>query len=133
MRIANSIRLVAFITVAAAVLAMIGCHSYAPNAGHEIVLIKKPILFGHGGVDPAAVKTGRTYAAISTDGIDVNMQPQKFDVELPDTMTKDGVPITFHAIMVLKVTDSVTLIKTFGPNWYGNNLEEPFRTMIRQA
>jgi regulator of protease activity HflC (stomatin/prohibitin superfamily) len=133
MRIANSTRWVAFIAITAAVLGIVGCHSYAPNAGHEIVLIKKPIFFGHGGVDPNAVKTGRAYAAISTDGIDVNMQPQKFDVELPDTMTKDGVPITFHAIMVLKVTDSVTLIRSFGPDWYSNNLEEPFRTMIRQA
>jgi regulator of protease activity HflC (stomatin/prohibitin superfamily) len=112
---------------------IIGCHSYAPNAGHEIVLVKKPIFFGHGGVDPNPVKTGRTYAAISTDGVDVNMQPHKYDVNLPDTMTKDGVPIEFHAIMVLKVTDSVALIRSFGPDWYSNNLEEPFRTMVRQA
>jgi regulator of protease activity HflC (stomatin/prohibitin superfamily) len=112
---------------------IVGCHSYAPNAGHEIVLVKKPIFFGHGGVDPDPVKTGRTYAAISTDGVDVNMQPQKYETELPDTMTRDGVPITFHAIMVLKVTDSVVLIKTFGPEWYANNLEEPFKTMVRQA
>jgi regulator of protease activity HflC (stomatin/prohibitin superfamily) len=112
---------------------IVGCHSYAPNAGHEIVLVKKPIFFGHGGVDPDPVKTGRTYAAISTDGVDVNMQPQKYETELPDTMTRDGVPITFHAIMVLQVTDSVVLIKTFGPEWYANNLEEPFKTMVRQA
>jgi regulator of protease activity HflC (stomatin/prohibitin superfamily) len=35
--------------------------------------------------------------------------------------------------MVLQVTDSVDLIRNFGPNWYGNNLEEPFKTMVRQA
>ena len=124
------------ILIAAALTGMgliIGCHSYAPNAGHEIVLVKKPIFFGHGGVDPSPVKTGRTYAAISTDGVDVNMQPHKYDVNLPDTMTKDGVPIEFHAIMVLRVTDSVALIRSFGPEWYSNNLEEPFRTMVRQA
>lgn len=133
MHFATSTRWLGLVAVAAIVTGLIGCHSVAPNAGHEIVLIKKPIFFGHGGIDPEPVKTGRTYAALSTDGIDVNMQPQKFDVELPDTMTKDGVPITFHAIMVLKVTDSVTLIRSFGPDWYSNNLEEPFRTMIRQA
>lgn len=133
MQKAGVLRVLAAAAVAVAAIGIAGCNSFAPNAGHEIVLIKKPILFGHGGVDPDPVKTGRTYAAISTDGIDVNMQPQKFDVELPDTMTKDGVPITFHAIMVVKVTDSVTLIKNFGPDWYSNNLEEPFRTMIRQA
>ena len=133
MRIENPARVISFAAIALVVMAMIGCHSYAPNAGHEVVLIEKPIFFGHGGVDSEPVRTGRAYAAISTDGVDVNMQPQKFETELPDTMTKDGVPITFHAIMVLKVTESVTLIRSFGPEWYANNLEEPFKTMVRQA
>jgi regulator of protease activity HflC (stomatin/prohibitin superfamily) len=110
-----------------------GCNSYAPNAGHEVVLVEKPVLFGHGGIDPQPVSTGRTYVALSTEGVEVNMQPQKYETELPDTMTSDGVPITFHAIMVLKVTNSVSLIKNFGPDWYSNNLEQPFTTMIRQA
>ena len=111
----------------------VACTTYKPDAGHEIVLIEKPLIFGHGGVDPEPVKTGLTIAAITTDGVDISMQPQKFETELPDTMTSDGVPITFHAIMVLQVTNSVSLIKNFGPNWYSNNLEEPFKTMVRQA
>jgi regulator of protease activity HflC (stomatin/prohibitin superfamily) len=110
-----------------------GCRMYSPDAGHEIVLVKKPIIFGHGGIDPEPVKTGLTVAAITTQGVDVYMQPNKYDTQLDDTMTQDGVPISFHAIMVLKVTDSVNLIKNFGPDWYRNNLEEPFKTMVRQA
>jgi regulator of protease activity HflC (stomatin/prohibitin superfamily) len=111
----------------------VGCSTYHPDAGHEVVLIEKPLIFGHGGVDPEPVKTGLTITAFTTDGVDVSMQPQKFETELPDTLTSDGVPITFHAIMVLQVTDSVSLIKNFGPSWYQNNLEEPFKTMVRQA
>ncbi len=106
---------------------------YAPDAGHEVVLIEKPWFFGHGGVDPDPVSTGRMYAAISTQGVDVYMQPRKFDAEMHDTMTSDGVPIRFHAIVVLQVSDSVALIKKFGPDWYRNNLEEQFKTMVRQA
>ena len=109
------------------------CSVYSPDAGHEVVLIEKPWLFGHGGVDPEPVKTGRTFAAFTTDGVDVYMQPHKYETELHDTMTSDGVPISFHAIMVLQVADSVALIKNFGPSWYVNNLEEPFKTMVRQA
>ena len=45
------------------------------------------------------------------------MQPMKVETEMQDTMTSDGVPISFHAIMVLQVTDSVSLIKNFGPQW----------------
>ncbi len=110
-----------------------GCSSFSPDAGHEIVLIDKPMFFGHGGVESEPVKTGRTFGALTTDGLDVYMQPTKYEVLLPDTMTKDGVPVSFHAIIVLQITDSVTLIKTFGPSWYENNIEQPFGTMVRQA
>ena len=110
-----------------------GCSRFSPDAGHEIVVVAKPIFFGHGGIDPEPVKVGLTFGAFTSSGVDVYMQPQKFETELTDTMTSDGVPITFHAIMVLQVTDSVSLIKNFGPDWYANNLQEPFRTMVRQA
>ncbi len=129
----HSRRFALILAVTSIMAIMTGCKSFSPDAGHEIVLVKKPAFFGHGGVDPNAVKTGRTYGALTTDGIDVYMQPKKYETELPDTMTRDGVPITFHAIMVLKVTDSVLLIRGFGPDWYENNLEEPFKTMVRQA
>jgi regulator of protease activity HflC (stomatin/prohibitin superfamily) len=115
------------------VLSLAACSVYSPDAGHEVVLIEKPWFFGHGGVDPDPVKTGRTFTAATTEGVDVYMQPQKFDTEMADTMTSDGVPISFHAIVVLQVTDSVSLIKNFGPSWYKNNLEEQFKTMVRQA
>ena len=48
MDFARSKRLIPIIAIAFIALGIIGCHSYAPNAGHEIVLIKKPIFFGHG-------------------------------------------------------------------------------------
>ena len=117
----------------AIVLALAGCSVYAPDAGHEVVLVEKPWFFGHGGVNDDPVRTGRTWAAWTTDGVDVYMQPQKFEAEMADTMTSDGVPVTFHAIVVLQVVDSVSLIKTFGSDWYKNNLEEQFKTMVRQA
>lgn len=110
-----------------------GCSRFAPDAGHEIVLVKKPWFIGHGGVDPTPVKAGLTFGAVTTDGVDVYMQPQKFDAQMSDTMTSDGVPISFHAILILQVIDSVKLIQNFGPDWYKNNLEDAFRTMIRQA
>ncbi|TLZ14719.1 MAG: SPFH domain-containing protein [Gammaproteobacteria bacterium] len=93
-------------------LGLVGCSVYSPDAGHEVVLIEKPWIFGHGGVDSDPVKPGRTFAAITTEGVDVYMQPQKFDTEMHDTMTSDGVPISFHAIVVLQVTDSVGMNET---------------------
>ena len=114
-------------------LLLTGCSTYAPDAGHEVVLIEKPLLFGHGGVNPAPVKTGRTFTAITTQGVDVSMQPRRFEANLPDTMTADGVPISFHAIITLQVTNSVDLVKNFGRDWYENNIEQPFGQFVRQA
>ena len=121
------------LSIVAALLALSACTRQAPDPGHEIVLVRKPWFFGHGGIVDEPVKTGLSFTAWTTTGIDVYMQPQKFDVQMDDTMTSDGVPIAFHAIIVLQVTDSVKLISNFGRDWYKNNVEEPFRTMVRQA
>src|SRR5579862_2065234 len=114
-------------------LLLTGCSSYAPDAGHEVVLVEKPLIFGHGGINSEPVKTGRTFAAITTDGIDVEMRPQRFEANLPDTMTSDGVPISFHAIVTLQVIDSVALIKNFGQNWYQHDIDQAFGQFVRQA
>jgi regulator of protease activity HflC (stomatin/prohibitin superfamily) len=119
--------------VIALLVALSGCSRFAPDAGHEIVLVQKPWFFGHGGIVREPVTTGLTFGAFTTKGILVNMQPQQFELDLPDTMTSDGVPISFHAIMLLQVVDSVKLIETFGPNWYQHNLAAPFGKMVRQA
>src|SRR6185312_5270098 len=65
-------------------LILAGCSTYAPDAGHQIVLIEKPWFFGHGGVATDPVQTGRTFAAITTDGVDVEMRPQRYELDLPD-------------------------------------------------
>jgi len=69
-----------------------GCRMYSPDAGHEIVLVEKPMIFGHGGIDPEPVKTGLSITAPTTEGVDVYMQPFKYETQLDDTMTKTGFP-----------------------------------------
>jgi regulator of protease activity HflC (stomatin/prohibitin superfamily) len=114
-------------------LSLIGCGFSAPDAGHEAVLIKKPYIFGSGGVDPQPVKAGRQVIAISTEEVVVNMQPQQFSVHFDDLMSSDGVPLDFDGIIRLQVTDSVTLISKFGDKWYDKNVEMEFRNRVRQA
>jgi regulator of protease activity HflC (stomatin/prohibitin superfamily) len=103
------------------------------DAGHEAVLVQKPWFFGHGGVVDEPLLPGRAYIAPSTQAIDVNMQPQRFDFDADDMMSSDGVPLDFHAVMTVRVTESVRLIEQFGERWYQNNLEQPFASAIRQA
>ncbi len=118
----------------------IGCRTVQPDAGHEAVLVRKPLLFGSGGVDETPVKTGLKYVAFTTTGIDVNMQPMRIDVEFSDLMTMDGVPIDFHSVLTVQVTDSVKLVRDFGqdfagdkPGFWVRNLDQPYRTAVRDA
>ena len=125
----------------AAVVALSACSTVQPDAGHEAVLVRKPLIFGSGGVDDTPVKTGLKYVAFTTECIDVNMQPRRVDVEFTDLMTSDGVPIDFHAVLTLQVTDSVKLVRDFGadmtdntsPGFWMRNLDQPFRTAVRDA
>jgi len=105
----------------------------SPNAGQEAVLIHKPIFFGHGGVDETPVKTGRSIVWFTTQYVIVSMQPQQFEVHFDDLMSSDGVPLDFDGVIRLLVTDSVKLIRQFGPGWYATNIEAEFRNRVRQA
>lgn len=135
---------VAITVVGAAILSaavLSACATVQPDAGHEAVLVRKPLIFGSGGVDPTPVKTGLKYVAFTTSGIDVNMQPRRIDSEFTDLMTSDGVPIDFHAVITLQVIDSVKLVRDFGaeigangtPGFWLRNLDQPFRTAVRDA
>lgn len=134
------IKMLVVVPVLVVVALAIGCRTVQPDAGHEAVLVRKPLLFGSGGVDPTPVKTGLKYVAFTTTGIDVNMQPMRIDVEFSDLMTMDGVPIDFHAVLTLQVSDSVKLVRDFGqdfvddkPGFWIRNLEQPYRTAVRDA
>lgn len=133
-------RLIVPLVVAVLIALAVGCRTVEPDAGHEAVLVRKPLIFGSGGVDATPVKTGLKYVAFTTTGIDVNMQPMRVDIEFTDLMTSDGVPIDFHAVLTLQITDSVKLVRDFGqdtaggkPGFWMRNLDQPYRTAVRDA
>lgn len=123
-------KFLSFLFVAALVT---GCGSVAPDAGHESVLIEKPLFFGHGGVAQTPVRTGRQFVAFTTQDVDVNMQPETYHLNIDDMMSADGVPLDFNSTIRLQVTDSVKLVTNFGPKWYENNVQQPFFQAIRNA
>ena len=119
--------------VAALLTALTACTVVTPDAGQQAVLIDKPWLFGHGGVRENPVLPGLTYAWFSTEKIYVNMFPQQYDGNFGDLMSSDGVPLDFHAVIRLQVTDPVVLVKDFGQDWYKNNVEQEFFNRVRSA
>ena len=118
------------------------CSTVQPDAGHEAVLVRKPLIFGSGGVDATPVKTGLKYVAFTTEGVDVNMQPRRIDSEFTDLMTSDGVPIDFHAVITpagdRQREAGARLRRRLGgangtPGFWMRNLDQPFRTAVRDA
>jgi len=117
-----------------------GCTVASPDAGHEVVWVEKPLIFGHGGVDQTPVTTGREYGAITSDAVDVNMLPQRVDMEFDDMMTKSGVPVSFHVVATFKVTDPVKLVSQFGADrdekawgFWNRNLDQPMQNAVRDS
>jgi hypothetical protein len=130
---------------AIAICGLTGCTVAAPNAGHEAVWVEKPLFFGHGGVDQTPVTAGREYGAATSDAIDVNMLPQRVDMDFEDMMTSSGVPVSFHVVATFKVTDPVKLVSQFGADrfetdgkqegwgFWTRNLDQPMQNAVRDA
>jgi hypothetical protein len=109
------------------------CINVAPGAGEEAVLIHKPYIFGHGGIDEKPVETGRQYEWFSTSYVIVSMLPQKFDEKLDDAASNDNTLLDFNTQIQLQVEDnkSPVLIKNYGKNWYVNVIQEVYRNTVR--
>jgi regulator of protease activity HflC (stomatin/prohibitin superfamily) len=115
------------------VLTVSGCIMPSIDAGHEGVLVTKPILFGHGGVEPTPVTTGRVIVAPTTEIIDVDIRPIQHSEHF-EIISAENAPVSFDAFLIANVLEgrSPELITRFGPNWYANNVKEAFRTFVRE-
>lgn len=120
-------------TGALCLLGMTGCVLPAIDAGHEGVVVQKPVFFGHGGVDPVPVTTGRVWVAMTTEVIDVDVRPLQYSEHF-DIISSENAPVSFDAFFIANVVEgrSPELIARFGPNWYINNVKEAFRTIVRE-
>ena len=79
-----------------------GCALVAVDAGHEGVLVEKPFFFGHGGVDPIPVKTGRVAIAPTTQIIDVEIRPIQYSEHF-DIISSENAPVSFDAFLIANV------------------------------
>ena len=109
------------------------CTSVTPDYGQEAVLIHKPWMFGHGGVDETPVETGLAYTWLSTDYVTVNMLPQKYDETLDDVTSNDNTLLDFNTQIQLQVKNnkSAVLVANYGLNWYDNVVRERYRNTVR--
>lgn len=111
-----------------------GC--IAPSAidqGEEAVLVYKPWIFGHGGVDQTPISTGLIWTFWSTSVIKVDIRPFKIDEVFDDLVTQDNNPVDFKIHLTFKHIAGKTpiLVEKFGDDWYRNKVREPLRNATR--
>src|SRR5512139_3620272 len=115
------------------VVAVAGTGCVAIEAGHEGVVVEQPAFFGHGGVDPVPIKTGRIWVALTTQVIDVDVRPVQYSEHF-DIISAENAPVSFDAFLIANVIEgrSPELVSKYGPHWYVNNAKEAFRTFVRE-
>jgi hypothetical protein len=133
--------LILIICIGLALMMTTGCSNVVPAQGEEAVLVKKPMIFGHGGVSETPVTTGREYVAFTTDSVIVNMQPITVNHTVEDLMSSDNVPLDFNISVRLQIKDSVKLVKKFNyltgesidkQPWYMNNINSYLLSIVRE-
>jgi len=122
------------IILASILLAVLtSCYRVKPNADQESVLVYKPWFFGHGGVEASPISTGATWCAATTDHYEFTITPVTMTEEFKNMITADNNPVSFDVYLKLQIQkgNSPILYQKFGLNWYQNNLQAAFRTMVR--
>ena len=113
-----------------------GCFSPSSvDAGQEGVMVKKPWIFGHGGVEAQPIKTGLVWTAWSTEVVRVDVKPFNVTEPFDDLITVDNNPVDFNIHMTFKHIEGKTpeLVEKFGINgWYINKVQEPLRNSVRE-
>lgn len=116
-----------------AVVMLSSCRFVSPDADEETVLVKKPWIFGHGGVDNDPVQSGLTWCALSTHAETFKIVPVRHEVVLDDIFSDDNTPLDFHSVIVTQVEQgkSPVLLQNYGRDWFNTNLYNYFCNLVR--
>ena len=109
------------------------CAGISPNGDEEAVLIEKPWIWGHGGINTDPVKSGNEWVALSTECVKFKIVPMTYTEKFDNLMTADNTPVDFSVYIKLQVQAGKTpiLYKGFGDKWYENSLAPTIRTLVR--
>jgi regulator of protease activity HflC (stomatin/prohibitin superfamily) len=107
-------------------------HSVTVKPGSEVVFIDQPYFFGHEGVRPVTLKSGRELVWDTTKEVEVSMVPQVIQVNFDDISSKDNILLDFATSVQFQVTDAAAMTSKYGDNWFNNNVLQPYSMIVRQ-
>ena len=119
--------------IVALALLVTSCYGVAPDADEEAVLIYKPWIFGHGGIEPTPVESGLTWCVPSTSCEYFKIIPVKYQVDMDDLFSDDNTPLDFHTIIIIQIEKgkSPVLLQNYGVDWFNTNLYNYYCNLIR--
>lgn len=131
------IKILAIMTL---MLTAAGCvKTITTEPGHETVLVDKPYIFGHGGVQSDTQKTGLGWYFWSTEPVHVVTYDFKIDEIFDDLPTKKQSLIDFSSYLKLEITDPVAMVKDFRYMddgkmlWYTSAIQKQYQTIVRNV
>ena len=126
-------KIFSFIVVSVLMFGLTSCHSVSPDADEEAVLIYKPWIFGHGGVDMKPIESGLTWCWFSTHSETFKIIPVKYQVNMDDLVSDDNTPLDFHTIIITQIEKgkSPILLQNYGKDWFNTNLYNYYCNIIR--
>lgn len=114
-------------------LSFTSCYRVQPDAGQESVLVYKPLIFGHGGVEETPISTGAEWCVWTTEHKEFQITPLTITEDFTNMIPSDNTPVSFSAYLKIQIRKGSTpfLYKNFSAEWYANSLQASFRTMVR--
>ena len=108
-------------------------HTVTPDADEEAVLIYKPWIWGHGGVDPEPIETGLAWCWFSTHSEIFKIVPVKHQVDMDDMFSDDNTPLDFHTMIKTQIIPgkSPILLKNYGKDWFDTNIYNYYCNLVR--
>ena len=109
------------------------CTLCGVDGTEEGVFIKKPYIFGKGGVDQEALVSGSEWKVFSTDFVTYPSIPIKYTEVFDDAFCDDNTPmdLSAHITLQLKKGKAPVLHQNYGFKWYDNVVKESFREIVR--
>lgn len=101
------------------------------DMGHETVLIDKPWFVGKGGVRADTLKPGAEFVWRSTQTVPLITTPYVIPTEISDFASADNILLDFESTVTVQVLDPSSVARTYGAEWWNNNLERPYIQAVR--
>lgn len=103
--------------------------------GYETVLVDKPFfsMFSKGGVQPDTQKPGSGWYWKTTNPINFKTTTFRLDENFDKLSTSNNNFVNYNSYLNLRITNSPELLQKFGVDWYQNNLQEQYRTIVRNS